>query len=341
MIAELEKELATRLLDVPVYFGNRNWAPYMTDAIEQMHADGHTNVLALVTSAYSSYSGCRQYREDFAKSLTALGLHGAMTITKSRAYFDHPGFLEPIVDGVDEAISSLEAEGHAREAIQILFTTHSIPHGMSELSGPQTKDADDPSSADPTGGWYVAQHQAACRWVLEQLAERGEVPPWKLCYQSRSGAPHIPWLEPDVNDVIEVLAGDGAPGGTPRTAVVVVPIGFITDHVEVIWDLDTEAKQTAAEAGLAFRRVATSGTDPRFIAALADMVEEHVVDGVEPKAVTSFGIVGDTCGHNCCQNSPRVAVAPEQSVDALAEIGAQLTAREEAARAAATEEASA
>lgn len=314
LIAGLESELAERDLRLPIYFGNRNWKPYTADALSSLHADGHRRVLGLITSAYSSYSGCRQYREDFARRLDEAGLLGEVSIEKSRSYFNHPGFLDPIVDGVREAVTDLSAAGHDASRVKVLFSTHSIPLAMTEASGPAG------AGADGQGGWYVAQHLAACRYVMEQLGETGtELPEWQLVYQSRSGSPHVPWLEPDINDVIEEIGTQGS-----ADAVVVVPIGFVTDHVEVIWDLDTEAKESAEEQQLAFRRVATSGGDPRFIAALADIVAEHLDPSRERVAVTELGPVDDVCGHNCCQVNASQAVPLEQPINSLEEIAAML-----------------
>lgn len=314
MIAALQAELATREVDLPIYFGNRNWAPYTAEAISSLHADGHRRVLALITSAYSSYSGCRQYREDFALRLDEAGLLDEMTIEKSRSYFNHPGFLAPVIDGVHDAVKDLEREGHDADRVRVLFSTHSIPLAMNEASGPtgaRTVDGEQ-------GNWYVDQHLAACRYVMDQLHDDMPVTPeWELVYQSRSGAPHVPWLEPDINDVISTIAAEET-----ADAVVVVPIGFVSDHVEVIWDLDTEAKETAEEKRLGFRRVATSGTDPRFIAALADIVQEHLDPSRERVAVTEIGAVDDVCGHNCCQVHAGRAVPVEQHVNSLAEIAA-------------------
>ena len=290
LIAALEQELARRGIDLPVYFGNRNWAPYNADAVRALHRDGHRHALGLVTSAYSSYSSCRQYREDFGMVLEETGLAGEVSIDKVRVYFNHPGFLEPVVDGVAGALRSLSVEGHDVDRIAVLFSTHSVPNSMAEASGPEE------TRVAGSGGWYVEQHLAACRWVMEQLHDDiPELPEWQLVYQSRSGAPHIPWLEPDVNDVIEQIAADGS-----ADAVIVVPIGFVTDHVEVVWDLDTEAKETADEKGLAFRRVATSGEDPRFVEALADLVQERLDVQFPRRVVTDFGGTPDVCGANCC-----------------------------------------
>ena len=314
MISALEAELAARGTQLPIYFGNRNWAPYTAEALDALHADGHRRVLALITSAYSSYSGCRQYREDFALRLDRAGLLDEVTVEKSRSYFNHPGFLDPIVDGVKTALADLSEADHDPDRVRVLFSTHSIPLAMTEASGPAG------AGADGEGGWYVAQHLAACRYVMEQLDEElPAVPEWQLVYQSRSGSPHVPWLEPDINDVIEQI-------GTEKSAdaVIVVPIGFVTDHVEVIWDLDTEAKESAEEQQLAFRRVSTSGTDSRFIGALADIVGEHLDPSRERVAVTELGAVDDVCGHNCCQVNASRAVPLEQPINSLEEIAEML-----------------
>lgn len=326
MIAALERELASRGIDLPVYFGNRNWEPYNAEAVRALHADGHRHALGLVTSAYSSYSSCRQYREDFAMVLEETGLVGEVTIDKVRVYFNHPGFLDPVTDGLAAALDSLGSAGHDASRIAVLFSTHSVPLSMAEASGPEE------TRVEGSGGWYVSQHLAACRYVMGQLAGRSRsgggdegastVPSWRLVQQSRSGAPHIPWLGPDVNDVIEQIAEDGS-----ADAVVVVPIGFVTDHVEVVWDLDTEAKETAAEHGLTFERVATSGTDPRFIAALADLVQERLDPAFPRQQVTDFGPTPDVCGANCCVG--RLCRPTTSGVDSEQDVARALAAREQ------------
>lgn len=296
LIARLEAELKRRGIDLPVYWGNRNWEPYVADTVRDMLGDGHTKVVGLVTSAYSSYSSCHQYHEDFRKALDETGLKGTLAIDKARVYYNHPGFLEPVVDGVKSALEAHRANGHEPEAIEILFSTHSIPTSMADVSGPRH------TWEKGSGGWYVAQHEAAIEYVMarvrEELGAAHTPENYRLVYQSRSGAPHVPWLEPDINDVIDELEA--------RSAVVVVPIGFVTDHVEVVWDLDTEAKETAENKGLAFVRVATSGSDDRFIGALADLVQEAVTPGFERRAVIDLpGALenekrtGD-CGLECC-----------------------------------------
>nr|WP_245528734.1 ferrochelatase [Brachybacterium squillarum] len=326
LIGRLEQELAERGIDLPVYFGNRNWEPYNAEALRAMHADGHRHALGLVTSAYSSYSSCRQYREDFGMVLEETGLGDEMTIDKVRVYFNHPGFLEPVVDGLAAALRELVAEGHDADRVRVLFSTHSVPLSMAEASGPEE------TRVQGSGGWYVEQHLAACRWVMDQLHDDvPALPAWQLVYQSRSGAPHIPWLEPDVNDVIEQLAAD-QDDADGADAVVVVPIGFVTDHVEVVWDLDTEAKETAAETGLAFRRVATSGTDPRFVAALADLIQERLDPAFPRRVVTDFGGTPDVCGANCCVGRMcRPTTSAIDSAEDVARAREQRTAEEGAA----------
>lgn len=302
IIARLKPALAARGITLPVYWGNRNWEPFINPVVEQMHADGHRRVLGMVTSAYSSYSSCRQYREDFGLALQETGLD--MAIDKLRVYFNHPGFLDPVADSVRAALADLTAEGHEPHRVEILFSTHSVPNTMAETSGPRD------TWQVESGGWYVRQHEAAIDYVMESV---GDVP-HQLVYQSRSGPEFIPWTEPDINDVIEGL--------TDRTAVIVVPIGFVTDHVEVVWDLDTEAKKSAQNAGLAFRRVPTSGSDPRFIEALVDLVEERLNPAFPKKCVTSFGETPDLCGAGCCPNQ-RLIKPTTSAVDSAEDVAHQ------------------
>lgn len=299
LVEALRDELSARGIDLPVHWGNRNWHPTMPEAVERLHAEGHRRVLAIATSAYSSYSSCRQYREDFGTALVEAGLVSRMEIHKVRPFFDLPGFLEPTVDGVLEAITSLVEAGHGEDRQHILFSTHSIPAAMADASGPADGRGDSP------GGWYVAQHEAACRQAMGEVARRHgsrSVPDWELVYQSRSGPPQVPWLEPDINDAIAQI-------GRSRSgdAVVVVPIGFVSDHVEVIWDLDTEARESAAEHGLGFRRVPTAGTDSRTVSALVDLVVERLDGSVSRSAATGFGGTPDVCGTACCLSGARNA----------------------------------
>lgn len=300
LISALETELAERGVTLPIYWGNRNWAPYMVEAIGQIHADGHRDILALATSAYSSYSGCRQYREDVAEAVIEAGLEGQLHVDKVRAYFDSPGFLLPFADGIVEAIRDLQSAGLDPASMVVLFTTHSIPNAMAESSGP-------PGMFTSAGGAYEAQHLAAAGLVEQMVAEQGvTMPPWRLTYQSRSGPPQVPWLEPDINDALKEEKERGA------TAAIIVPLGFISDHVEVIWDLDHEAAETCEELGLPMRRVATPGVDPRFVSSLADLIVERL--GGEPApALSDLGPWAVPCAVGCCRNlraeKPHVAGA--------------------------------
>mgnify|MGYP001627413275 CR=1 FL=1 len=271
-------------LDLPVYWGNRNWDPYLKDTMRQMVDDGVRHAAYLVTSAYSSYSGCRQYREDLAGAVEGLDLQ----LTRLRLYFNHPGFVQPFVEATAEALAG------APEGTHVAFVTHSIPDAMNDSSG------------GPGVGAYRKQHEEVARLVTEAVGIDPELT--ALVYCSRSGSPHTPWLEPDVNDHIEQLAADGVPG------VVVVPIGFVSDHMEVVYDLDTEAKATAEQFGLWFQRVATPGTHPDFVAMVGDLLAERAasVRG-EDRARSVVGRCApnpDVCPIDCCANlrAPKPAV---------------------------------
>lgn len=288
LLAALGDAFEARGIRLPRYWGNRNWDPYLAPTLRQIAADGHRRVLALATSAYASYSGCRQYREDVARALAETGLEGRLAVDKVRLYFDHPGFVEPFASGLAAALGELADAGVAADQTRVLFTTHSIPLAMAEASGPRGRfDAD---------GAYVAQHQAAIECVLALVRERGvAVPAWSLVYQSRSGSPHVPWLEPDINDALRDARAEGA------TAAVIVPIGFVSDHVEVVWDLDHEARETCDELGIRMLRVATPGTDPRFVGAIADLVANRIA-GQAGAALSPLGPWPSVCAAGCCAN---------------------------------------
>ncbi|MGK5531209.1 ferrochelatase [Streptomyces sp. URMC 129] len=306
LLAALRSDFAEHGLDLPVYWGNRNWAPYVTDTFREMAADGRRRVLTLTTSAYASYSGCRQYREDLAAALAALRAEGLELprVDKLRHYYNHPGFLETVTDGVLAALDRLPER--ARDGAHLAFTTHSIPESAAETSGP-------PVGHGPAGGAYVAQHLDAARVVARAVREAtGTDHPWELVYQSRSGAPHIPWLEPDITDHLRALHAKGVPG------VVMVPIGFVSDHMEVRYDLDTEARGTAEELGLPVERSATVGADPRFVAALRDLVLERAAEerGETPRrpALGALGPCHDVCPVGCCPGRlPKPAAAGADS----------------------------
>ncbi|MFB7475643.1 ferrochelatase [Kitasatospora sp. NPDC056184] len=306
LLAALREDFAGHGLDLPVYWGNRNWAPYLVDTLREIAADGHRRIAVLATSAYAGYSGCRQYRENLADALAALAAEGLpeLRVDKLRHFHNHPGFVEPVIDATEAALERLPEE--VRAGARLAFTTHSIPDTMAETSGAP----DDPARGRP-GGAYVAQHLDVARLVAAAVAERTGVAdrPWELVYQSRSGAPHTPWLEPDICDHLEAQHADGAP------AVVMVPIGFVSDHMEVKYDLDTEAVAKATELGLPVARAATVGADPRFTAAVRELVlERAAAERGEPVTRCALGALGpghDVCAVACCPNprAPRPAAA--------------------------------
>ncbi|WP_375334606.1 ferrochelatase [Curtobacterium sp. MCBD17_019] len=305
--AALEAELARRGIDLPVLWGNRNWAPYLEDAVQEAAAEGATNLIAIATSAYSSYSSCRQYREDFARVLDATELMDTVRIDKVRQFFDHPGFVRPFVDGVRDGIARAIAENEGLDVgteLRVLFSTHSIPSSDAARSGPDFRGFGE-------HGAYEAQHEAVAGVVLdaawaELLAspegaalQGSSKPAWKLVYQSRSGPPSMPWLEPDINDYMnEELAGG------PTRAVLIVPLGFVSDHMEVMWDLDEEATETAQELGFWSIRTPTPGVDPAYVAGLVDLVLERVqgTPVADRPHLTDIGPWYDVCRPGCCEN---------------------------------------
>ncbi len=280
LLDAIRADLREHDLELPVYWGNRNWDPYLTETVARMKADGVTRAACFVTSAYSSYSSCRQYREDLAAAVEPLG-DGGLRLDRLRSYYNHPGFLDPFADAVASAAGE-------RPGARLVFVTHSIPESMNAGSGPQ-------------GGAYLAQHRNAAAYVAERVATlTGRQHPADLAFCSRSGPPQVPWLEPDVNDHLEKLAGDGV------TSVVLVPIGFVSDHMEVVYDLDTEALATAERLGLDAVRVPTSGTDARFVAMVRELLVERAAvergEAVDRVAVGGDPACWDLCAVGCCPN---------------------------------------
>jgi ferrochelatase len=297
--AALEAELAARGIGLPVLWGNRNWDPYIPQTLQDAYDAGHRKMLMITTSAYSCYSSCRQYREDIGMALTETGLDGRLEVDKVRQYFDHPGFVEPFIEGTAAGLADVRAQlaaaGTPDAPVHILFATHSIPTRDAEAAGR--------SDAEPRdfeeGSAYVAQHLATGAAIISRVeAESGLSAPWSLVYQSRSGAPHVPWLEPDINDAIEELAGQGIKG------IVIVPLGFVSDHMEVVWDLDTEALETCRNLGLAATRVPTPGTHRKFVNGLVDLISERTRSNniADRPAVTGLGPWYDVCRPGCCTN---------------------------------------
>ncbi|AXH34240.1 ferrochelatase [Humibacter sp. BT305] len=292
--AALEAELAERGIDLPVIWGNRNWDPYLSDALREAHAEGHRTLIAIATSAYSSYSSCRQYREDFAAALAETGLEGELVIDKVRQFFDHPGFVTPFIDGLEAGLAEVTTanpEIDLTTEVEVLFTTHSIPTADAGKSGPASRGFGE-------GGAYEAQHRAVAEVVMAAV-DSAEGVPWQLVFQSRSGPPSQPWLEPDINDVIA-----SAPERAIK-AVVIVPIGFVSDHMEVMWDLDNEAMESCREAGIHGVRVPTPGVDPAYVSGLVDLVIERIVGtpGSARPATTELGPWYDVCRPGCCENA--------------------------------------
>jgi ferrochelatase len=269
LIAALESELKAHGPDLPIYFGNRNWRPFVTDTIAQMRADGVRRALVFVTSAFSSWSGCRQYREDVLNALDTLG-EGRPEFDKIRVFYNHPGFIEPMIELTRAAIEAIPAERRAE--VEVVFTAHSIPTEMARHSA------------------YVPQLTEAARLIAEAVG----VERYRLAYQSRSGSPRVPWLEPDILDELTALHDQGV------TDVVVVPLGFISDHMEVLFDLDHEAQEHAAELGMTMVRAATVGTHPAFVRMIRELIVERMTESPERCAIGQYGAYHDICPVSCC-----------------------------------------
>jgi ferrochelatase len=293
--AALHRDLTEHELALPVYWGNRNWHPLLADTVREMAADGVRRAIAFVTAAYSSYSGCREYREAIAAAQAEAG-PGAPEVDKLRHYFNHPGFVEPMIRNTVDALAGLDPDVRARACLA--FVTHSIPMAMNVSSG-------------PASGAYVAQHMETAQLVAEGVAAKvGRSHPWDLVYCSRSGSPTQPWLEPDITDHLDALAQRGA------GAVVMVPIGFVSDHMEVRYDLDHEATDHAARIGLPVVRAATVGTDQQFVGMVRELILERTGDRSPPerRALGGLGASHDVCPRGCCPN-PRGARAAAAGSD--------------------------
>ncbi|MFP5283894.1 MAG: ferrochelatase [Actinomycetes bacterium] len=286
LLDALANEFRLRGHGVPLYWGNRNWDPYLATEMRRIAADGHRRVLAVITSAYPSYSSCRQYRENLYDAVQGTGLE----VDRLRHYAHHPGFVEANVAATEAALVSL---GAAAAGARLVFVTHSVPTSMAVASGPPPKSAN---------GGYVDWHRTVAAEVTRQVnVRRGADLSWDLVYCSRSGPPSQPWTEPDVNDHLAALHAEGVP------AVVLAPIGFVSDHMEVIYDLDTEAMETASRLGLPCARAATAGVHPAFVGGLVDLMEERAAAarGEDPdRPVIPGGAVNPyRCLPDCCRNA--------------------------------------
>ncbi len=284
LVSALTEALGQRDLQTPVYWGNRNWPPYLVDTVRQMRDDGVARAAAFVTSAYASYSGCRQYRENLYDAVA--GVDGAPRIDRLRHCFNHPGFVAACTAGAVTAVTELADVPTDR--LRLVFVTHSVPLAMAAGSGPE-------------GNAYVDEHLSVSALVAEGVAAvTGNRLGWDLVFCSRSGSPRVPWLEPDVNDHLDTLAAASV------DAVAIVPIGFVSDHMEVVHDLDTEAAQTAARLGLRFSRAPTAGTHPRFVSAIVDLLLERAAaergEPVNRPAVGDLQAAWDCCPARCCPN---------------------------------------
>ena len=279
LIAALREELDAHGIHLPIYWGNRNWDPFLKEALRQMRDDGIQRALGLVTSAYSSYSGCRQYRENVAAAQAEVG-EGAPLVDKLRVFYNHPGFVEASVTRVREALAQWpESE---RSSVRFVATAHSIPSSMAQ-------------SCD-----YEKQLRETTRLVAEAVCFEQ----WDLVYQSRSGPPNQPWLEPDILEHLKNLHAHGVRN------VVVMPLGFISDHLEVLYDLDTEAQALADELGMRMVRAATVGTHPVFIGMLRHLIAERLSRGEEKLAIGQFGPNHDVCPLDCCPAPQRAGKPP-------------------------------
>lgn len=271
LIAALTPALDERGIDLPVYWGNRNWHPMLADTLQTMADAGVKRGLALVLAAYSSYSSCRQYREDIERAQSVVG-EQAPECDKIRVFYNHPGFIVASADRVRAALEQIPAD--RRETAMIAYTAHSIPSSMA-------------ASCD-----YERQLEETCRLVSDRLGMSHDR--WNLVYQSRSGRPTDPWLEPDICDHLADLKQQGA------TDVVVMPIGFLSDHMEVIYDLDDEAQGVCRKIGLNMVRASTVGTHPQFVEMLCELIEERLSDSPERRAIGRFGPSHDVCPLDCC-----------------------------------------
>ncbi|MCA9079171.1 MAG: ferrochelatase, partial [Planctomycetaceae bacterium] len=264
-------ELKTHGIDLPVYWGNRNWHPMLTDTMAEMQAAGVRRALAFFTAAYSSYSGCRQYRENVLDAQAQLG-DGAPVVEKVRMFFNHPDFIAANADHLRAAIAQLPDAN--RDDFQLAFTAHSIPNSMS------------------AGCDYVKQLEETCRLLAEELQIPQER--WQLVYQSRSGRPEDPWLEPDILDHIRDLQTRDI------ASLVIAPIGFLSDHMEVLFDLDEEAALLCQELGITMSRAASVGTHPRFVTMIRKLIQERLDPSTPKEAIGQYGPNWDVCPEGCC-----------------------------------------
>ena len=285
LLDALRAELDRRGHDLPLWWGNRNWAPFVEDVVAEITAAGHRRVLAVSTSAYSSYSACRQYNDDIARAVAAVEASGAEppAVEKVRPYWNHPGFVLAMVERVHAALEALAPAD--RNRARLVFTAHSVPRSMAETSDYQAQLLDEAA--------MIVERAAVPRTSTARTGPTDDDRGWDLVYQSRSGPPQVPWLEPDIVDHLRALHQRG------DDVVVVVPIGFTSDHMEVVYDLDTQAAEAATSLGMTMVRAGTVGTHPLFVRGLVDVLDEHLV-GRLPAALGSLGPRVNPCRPGCC-----------------------------------------
>jgi protoporphyrin/coproporphyrin ferrochelatase len=302
LLDAIAKDFAATGVDLPVYWGNRNWEPYLADTMAAMARDGIRRVIALATSAYSSFSSCRQYLDDIDRARAQVGA-AAPAVIKIPPYYRHPGFIGAFAAAAAKALATLPAD--VADRAELVFTAHSIPQSMADASGPGgaagaagaggTIGANGAAGAAGAGGAYPAQLAAAAALVAAELG-RGS---WRLAYQSRSGPPLVPWLGPDINDCLTGLVEtESCP------AVCMIPIGFVSDHMEVIFDLDVEAARTADRLGLPLARAATPGTDPRFVSMITALVRDYAAGRAGEAVLALSQAAPSFCTQGCCGHGP-------------------------------------
>jgi protoporphyrin/coproporphyrin ferrochelatase len=296
LLDALRAELDRRGHDLPLHWGNRNWAPFVEDVLGEITAAGHRRVLAVSTSAYSSYSACRQYLDDIDRAVAAVRDAGGdpPSVEKVRPYWNHPGFVLAMVERVHAALEALAPAD--RNRARLVFTAHSVPLSMAETSDYQAQLLDE---ATMLAERAAVPRIGTARNGPPDASDRG----WDLVYQSRSGPPQVPWLEPDIVDHLGALHERG------EDVVIVVPIGFTSDHMEVVYDLDTQAADAAEELGMTMVRAGTVGTHPLFVHGLVDVLEEHLV-GRLPAALGALGPRVNPCRPGCCPAPVRPAGRP-------------------------------
>ena len=284
LVEKVKADLSEKGIDLPVLLANRNTEPFIPDVLAECKEKGYQKLLTYVTSGFSCYSGCRQYRENLMTAQAGIG-PDAPTFDKIRTFFNHPLFIEVVSEKVSEAVDLLPEDDQTKP--HVVFTAHSIPMAMANTSP------------------YVEQLTEAARLVAERL----EISDWDLVYQSRSGPPSMPWLDPDICDHLDGLKAKGIP------SVVVSPLGFVSDHMEVLFDLDLEARDHAAKIGMNYVRASTPGNDPKMVEMVVELIRERLEDWPERRTIGRLPAKHDVCPENCCPAMKRPGARTSPSVN--------------------------